>query len=315
MSRRRAAGKGTLVYGERAGKAASFTDVRARYSWMRTARSNRRALRTAICIRRACRPRIAHRHHPAGSTHAHRRLDLRDRHHQPAADDARRDFLLPRMAGQQAHRLSRRVGSPGRFLVQPWDFERGLDAVLRAAGNECGGSPAWNLALGPGGKALAIMRSRTGAAAGNHQDIGVISPDGGEGPLVTTKANEVSPRVSPNGKWLAYASNESGTYQVYVVPLPGPGARVPVSVQHGIEPMWSRDGKTLFYVSHDLMLGATSTKRAVDFSRQEAPRHPVFVRRERLRRSESAGARSDAGILRRVSQRRFRRACRRVVGG
>ena len=148
------------------------------------------------------------------------------------------------------------AGSPGRFLIEPWDLSTGAELFYSPPPMNNGGSPAYNLALGPGGKPMAIMRSRTGAAGGNRQDIGVIAATGGEGPLVNTKASELSPRVSPNGKWIAYASNESGTFQIYVLPLPGPGARVPVSVEHGIEPMWSRDGKTLFYVSHDLLLGA-----------------------------------------------------------
>src|SRR5207245_2372679 len=68
--------------------------------------------------------------------------------------------------------------------------------------------------------------------------------------------SELSPRVSPNGKWLAYTSNESGTFQIYVQHLPGPGTRVPISVEQGFEPVWSRDGKLLYYVSHNLLLAA-----------------------------------------------------------
>src|SRR5262249_8010303 len=74
--------------------------------------------------------------------------------------------------------------------------------------------------------------------------------------VVSTNASELQPRVSPNGKWLAYTSNESGTFQLYVQQLPGPGTRVPVSVEHGIEPMWSRDGRLLYYISHNLLLAA-----------------------------------------------------------
>ena len=41
-----------------------------------------------------------------------------------------------------------------------------------------------------------------------------------------------------------------------MLPVPGPGPKVPVSVEHGIEPMWSRDGKTLYYISHNYLLAA-----------------------------------------------------------
>jgi hypothetical protein len=147
------------------------------------------------------------------------------------------------------------AGSPGRFMIQPADLSGSIQPFYMPPSLNRGGSPAWNLTLGPGGKPQAVMRQRTSAMAVNHQDLFAIGKDGTEAPFVTTKAAELSPRVSPNGKWLAYASNESGTFQIYVLPLPGPGPRVPVSVEHGIEPMWSRDGKTLYYVSHSLLLG------------------------------------------------------------
>jgi Tol biopolymer transport system component len=53
--------------------------------------------------------------------------------------------------------------------------------------------------------------------------------------------------VSPNGKLLACTSTETGRSEVYVTPIPGPGPRVLVSVDGGDEPVWSRDGKTLFF--------------------------------------------------------------------
>jgi serine/threonine-protein kinase len=53
--------------------------------------------------------------------------------------------------------------------------------------------------------------------------------------------------VSPNGGWLAYISDESGRYEVYVRALRQPGARVQVSLEGGTEPVWSRDGRELFF--------------------------------------------------------------------
>jgi eukaryotic-like serine/threonine-protein kinase len=58
---------------------------------------------------------------------------------------------------------------------------------------------------------------------------------------------ESSPRVAPNGLWVAYASNESGSVQVHVRPFPGPGGGVRVSSNGGTTPWWSRDGRELFY--------------------------------------------------------------------
>ena len=68
-------------------------------------------------------------------------------------------------------------------------------------------------------------------------------------PVVSSPADETEARLSPDGKWLAYASNITGTNEVYVRPYPEPGSGVQVSARGGTEPMWSRDGKELFYRS------------------------------------------------------------------
>lgn len=62
---------------------------------------------------------------------------------------------------------------------------------------------------------------------------------------------------SPDGKWAAYASDESGRWEVYVEPYPGPGAKTMISTEGGHQPLWSRDGKKLFYRSGDKMMAAT----------------------------------------------------------
>jgi eukaryotic-like serine/threonine-protein kinase len=67
-------------------------------------------------------------------------------------------------------------------------------------------------------------------------------------PFIATKAEEMMPSVSPDGKWLAYVSNESGRREVYVRALPGPGGRLQISTDGGMEPLWSpRGGGALFY--------------------------------------------------------------------
>lgn len=66
-------------------------------------------------------------------------------------------------------------------------------------------------------------------------------------PFVATPAEEMHPSVSPDGRWLAYVSNESGRQEVYVRPMPGPGGRIQVSAAGGTEPMWSPRGDELFY--------------------------------------------------------------------
>ena len=66
-------------------------------------------------------------------------------------------------------------------------------------------------------------------------------------PMATGPSSEQMPRLSPDGKWLAYQSDQSGRGEVYVRPFPGDGARVQVSNDGGGEPMWDRAGRTVFY--------------------------------------------------------------------
>jgi hypothetical protein len=67
-------------------------------------------------------------------------------------------------------------------------------------------------------------------------------------PLVATKFTETAPAISPDGRWLAYSSNESGKYDIYVVPFPNTAAaKWAVSTGGGTEPIWSHSGKELFY--------------------------------------------------------------------
>lgn len=66
-------------------------------------------------------------------------------------------------------------------------------------------------------------------------------------PMATGPSSEIMPRLSPDGKWLAYQSDQSGRAEVYVRPFPGEGARVQVSNDGGGEPMWDRAGRTVFY--------------------------------------------------------------------
>jgi Tol biopolymer transport system component len=66
-------------------------------------------------------------------------------------------------------------------------------------------------------------------------------------PVVSTFAYEGGAQFSPDGHWMAYASDESGQMQVYVRPFPGPDRRWPVSTQGGTQPMWDRNGKEIFY--------------------------------------------------------------------
>jgi Tol biopolymer transport system component/predicted Ser/Thr protein kinase len=66
-------------------------------------------------------------------------------------------------------------------------------------------------------------------------------------PLLDASYSEGSPQFSPDGRWLAYASDESGRSEIYVQPFPGPGAKTRVSGAGGDQPRWRRDGREIFY--------------------------------------------------------------------
>ncbi len=66
-------------------------------------------------------------------------------------------------------------------------------------------------------------------------------------PLLNSRFEEHHPEFSPDGHWIAYESNESGRLEIYVQPFPGPGGKRQISNEGGYEPLWSRNGKQLFY--------------------------------------------------------------------
>ena len=82
------------------------------------------------------------------------------------------------------------------------------------------------------------------------RDVGIVSSDGSGTwePLMQTPAREQSPAISPDGRWLAYASDESGRSEVYVQRFPDLLGRQQVSVDSGYRPRWSEDGRELFYL-------------------------------------------------------------------
>jgi Tol biopolymer transport system component len=89
---------------------------------------------------------------------------------------------------------------------------------------------------------------------------------------------EESPRLSPDGRWLAYASNETGRSEVYVRPFPNASAaRAQVSVIGGYEPLWSRNGRELFYTDEEGILFAARVETSPTF--RVVARERLFDRR------------------------------------
>ncbi len=81
-------------------------------------------------------------------------------------------------------------------------------------------------------------------------------------PFVQTPANEVAPSFSPDGRWLAYSSNESGQYEVYVRRFPSGDGRWLISNGGGTEPVWARSGRELFYRHDDQLVSVPIENRS-----------------------------------------------------
>jgi Tol biopolymer transport system component len=76
-------------------------------------------------------------------------------------------------------------------------------------------------------------------------------------PFVNSRFNERSPALSPDGRWLAYTSDESGQDEIYVRPFPGPGGLTQISSSGGMEPVWARSGREIFYRSGTSIMTAS----------------------------------------------------------
>jgi Tol biopolymer transport system component len=139
-------------------------------------------------------------------------------------DGTRVAFNRPReivwMAARQNEQLHTAFPVPlGQVYITDWTDAAGFFAIQRR----------------PGQSYADIVQFKLGDSTAN--------------PVVSSPADEINGRLSPDGKWLAYTSNVSGANEVYVRPYPQPGSERQVSVRGGTEPMWSRDGRELFYRS------------------------------------------------------------------
>ncbi|MEO6325550.1 MAG: protein kinase [Thermoanaerobaculia bacterium] len=103
-------------------------------------------------------------------------------------------------------------------------------------------------------------------------------------PYLVTRFDESSGRISPDGHWVAYRSSESGRDEIYVQPFPAGGAKMQVSTEGGIQPVWAKDGRTLFYRSMtEVMAAKLIPGETIAF---QAPQ-PLF--KDRYERPQGAG--------------------------
>jgi Tol biopolymer transport system component len=128
-------------------------------------------------------------------------------------------------------------GVPNLFW-QPCDGSSPMERLTTSEYMQEAGS--WS----PDGKTAALVEI--------HQDTGedIAVLDVGSGrvtPFLNSPFDEQFPEISPDGRWIAYTSDESKRNEVYVQPFPGPGMKYPVSAEGGDQPLWARDSKQLFY--------------------------------------------------------------------
>jgi dipeptidyl aminopeptidase/acylaminoacyl peptidase len=138
-------------------------------------------------------------------------------------DAVRREVLWQPADGSQP---PERLISGGRGVV----FTHGGDSALAGFGPLTG--PDWRL-------------------------VGLPADSGTAGRTILPSAVMPHLRLSPDGRWLAYVSEQSGTREVYIQAFPGPGARVQVSSGGGTEPVWHPNGRELFYRTAATLMAAS----------------------------------------------------------
>jgi eukaryotic-like serine/threonine-protein kinase len=117
-----------------------------------------------------------------------------------------------------------------------------------------------------------------GVLADGQFAIFVLPTSGDRKPFPYLKGNfdGVSARLSPNGQWLAYVSDETGRDEVYVQTFPQPGGKWSVSANGGSHPTWSRDGKEIYFIALDGKLMAADVKSGAGGSFEAGPPKALF---------------------------------------
>jgi serine/threonine protein kinase/dipeptidyl aminopeptidase/acylaminoacyl peptidase len=195
------------------------------------------------------------------------------------------------------HDLTRRTSSPLTFgpgvnLSPVWSpddrwifFSSNRNGMHELYRKDTSGNGQDELLLPSGGGIWAVdysakngliaLQSRDTAGEPSGSDIQVLSPtDRKVTTLLATPFSETTPQFSPDGRWLAYASNESSRSEVYVRAVSASGAKWPVSISGGIRPRWSRDGREIFFIAPEDTLMAVDVATGSEF-RVAVPR-PLF---------------------------------------
>jgi dipeptidyl aminopeptidase/acylaminoacyl peptidase len=151
-------------------------------------------------------------------------------------------FVCPRKVPDRA--------GPSNLFAQAADGSGSAERLTR--GPFISVASSWS----PDGQTIAYMQPNPESGL-DIWTVGVADPK--PRPFLKTKYNETSPEFSPDGHWLAYASDESGRFEIYVQPFPGPGGKWQISTGGGTEPAWNPAGRELFYRVGNRIMAAAIT--------------------------------------------------------
>lgn len=136
-----------------------------------------------------------------------------------------------------------------------WQQADGSGGLERLNTTDHGSSPSW---WSPDGQLLAMVHVNAFA----RDEVWILRlSDRKSWPFLQTQFNERAPAFSPGGHWLAYSSDESGRYEVYVQAYPGPGGKYQISTEGGTEPVWNPNGRELFHRRGSKIMATLVTTR------------------------------------------------------
>ncbi len=154
--------------------------------------------------------------------------------------------------------FTRRSGNTLEFYLKP-ATAGGAERMLASA-KAIGEVNDWS----PDGRSLVLQTFGVGSNAA--WDLSILSlPDGKLTTFRSSAFSDTSGAFSPDGRWIAYFSNESGRFEIYVQPFPGPGGRWQVSNAGGETPRWRPDGRELYYFAPGGRLMAVDVKTGDSF--------------------------------------------------
>jgi eukaryotic-like serine/threonine-protein kinase len=140
-------------------------------------------------------------------------------------------------------------GRPSNLFWQPADGTGTAERLTTSPNRQL--AQSWSA----DGKTLVFLEYAPTAA------VWILRLDGDRKPrpFLNGPFNQCQARLSPDARWLAYVSDESGRNEVYVTPFPGAGARWPISTDGGSQPVWARNGRELYYRNGDRTMAVAVT--------------------------------------------------------